>query len=217
MMDHGQANWISFADLMASAVAVVVVMFVVSASTAKIQKDAFDNSKRNAIEAALREIQSEVLKKKLTGMVRVDVSQQTITLEDATFESASACIQTQAARSVGGWSGRIRELLDQNPEVEVFVEGHTDSKPLTHPMNRCGSFDDNYTLSTVRARNARGVLVGGWPTPLQSRVFLAGFGPSHPLHGLDSADPRNRRVAIRLFASPTEDRQPSMEPTQAIN
>ena len=67
MMDHGQANWISFADLMASAVAVVVVMFVVSASTAKIQKDAFDNSKRNAIEAALREIQSEVLKKKLAG------------------------------------------------------------------------------------------------------------------------------------------------------
>jgi chemotaxis protein MotB len=217
MSDHGQASWISFADLMASAVAVVVVMFVVSASTAKIEKDALKNTKKSAIEAALREIQSEVLNKKLTGMVRVDVAQQIVTLEDATFESASACIQPQASRSVGGWSGRIRELLDQNPEVDVFVEGHTDSKPLTHPMNRCGSFDDNYTLSTVRARNARDVLVGDWPALLQSRVFLAGFGPSHPLSGLDSADPRNRRVAIRLFTSPTEDRQTSAEPTKLLN
>ena len=195
-MAHDQ--WLSFTDLMASAVAIVMIMFVLSVTMAKVEKEAAARARTDEVLVALKEIGGEITVQHLEGMVRVDLREQTIVLEDATFESASACLDPRATRNLGHWSERIKTLLKDHGDLEIFIEGHTDRKPLTRAMNRCGAFDDNYTLSTVRARNARNVFVAAWPSTLQERVSLAGFGPSHPVPGLGPDDARQRRVAIRL-------------------
>ncbi len=84
---------------------------------------------------------------------------------------------------------RMRQALAQRVAGEVVVIGHTD---------RAGAADANDRLSLVRANSVRDLLVAaGVPANV---ITVAGRGEREPLVPTadDVAEPRNRRVEIKL-------------------
>jgi chemotaxis protein MotB len=65
-------------------------------------------------------------------------------------------------------------------------------------------YDDNYTLSAARAREARKALIGNLDSDTARRIIVAGYGDSSPLAGIDPADARNRRVEVQLTIGQSE-------------
>ena len=85
---------------------------------------------------------------------------------------------------------RIISRMDEIPDAEVIVTGHTDS---------IGSEDYNLTLSDRRARTVRDILVAAKPG-IAERLQVKGVGPNSPLY--DNALPEgralNRTVTVTL-------------------
>ncbi|MGV2404877.1 UNVERIFIED_CONTAM: OmpA family protein, partial [Pseudomonas aeruginosa] len=84
---------------------------------------------------------------------------------------------------------KIAEFVNGSAQAQVFVEGHTDnvqvSRPVTDYSKFCTVYDDNFTLSAARAREARKLLIALLDEQQAKRVIVAGFGDSQPLPGLE--------------------------------
>jgi chemotaxis protein MotB len=168
--------------------------------------------------ALFDELRRESLNIELSNAVDLAPAERRIRLQDATFSLGSACL-TPAARAVlVRWSIRsFRPFLERHPDIRLAIEGHTDGRALVVDANtfiarpghrrnlRCALFDDNFTLSAARAREAREAMLGAdghaWPTQLADRVMVAGYGSSRPRQGLSPDDPRHRRVEILVLAA----------------
>lgn len=83
----------------------------------------------------------------------------------------------------------VARILEQHPEVDVAIEGHTDSS---------GSGATNQALSERRANAIMAGLVDRGIAP--SRLTAAGFGGSDPIESNETSDgrQRNRRVEIMV-------------------
>ena len=166
-------------------------------------------TRESAISGAFATIGREIVARGLTRIVEVDVSHHLMKLRDATFASGSACVEGSAKTALRVAAPTLRELLEKNPDFELFVRGHTDSVPLWDTTStrdfQCARFDDNFTLSTARAREARNVLIDGWPQNLKVRIALAGYGDAHPIPGVDPTSPTQRRVEISVHARVPDD------------
>jgi outer membrane protein OmpA-like peptidoglycan-associated protein len=87
---------------------------------------------------------------------------------------------------------RLAQSLQQYPETEVLIVGHTDST---------GRADYNMNLSYRRATAARSVLVeNGVPS---NRIRIEGRGSQEPIASNETTagQQQNRRVEIAIFAS----------------
>lgn len=83
----------------------------------------------------------------------------------------------------------IAGLMQKEPGVRILVEGHTDIS---------GSYQRNLALSRERAFSVMNHLIDRFGLD-PMRFMPVGKGPSDPLHGLDPADPKNRRVQFRII------------------
>lgn len=210
----------SVGDLMAGVVGVVMLLFVGASVVAseqakrsmqeKIERERAvreEAARRLAgVRSALLDFDKDIARTGHRELVSIDIQSQRIRFKEATFRLGSACIQPLANMVLSSWSVRIRRLLEERPDREINIEGHTDSFPVTvRPgmLNRCAQFDDNFTLSAARARQARLVLTAGWPDDLRDRVALAGFGDTRPLPGQPRTSPDNRRVEIAIIEHPS--------------
>jgi chemotaxis protein MotB len=94
-------------------------------------------------------------------------------------------------------------FLLENPSARILVEGYTDNVPVRSPVidykRFCTVYDDNFTLSAARAREARRYLIGSLDPDIAKRVVVTGYGDSKPLTGMDPADPKNRRVEVMFL------------------
>jgi chemotaxis protein MotB len=224
-------EWISIADLMSGIVGVLVLMFVVAAvnmneaqqktkealkqvqntqrEKVELEEQALAASerRRSGISSVFLEVKNEFTSRGLDDVVFVDPQTHQFILRDATFASGSACVREQAKAALRIAAPALLGLLNREPSVNIFIEGHTDALPLGTSASTlesaCARFDDNYTLSTARARNARQVIVGDWAVASQDRVALAGFGPSRPLPGVGQFEASQRRVEISVRQSGT--------------
>ncbi len=108
-----------------------------------------------------------------------------ITLGDVLFGTDLARLNSDGMRT----AQKLAEILQQNPQRTVVVEGFTDST---------GSASHNQELSERRAGAVRAALqkfgVSG------GRVVIRGFGETHPVAANDTPEHRqlNRRVEIVL-------------------
>lgn len=86
----------------------------------------------------------------------------------------------------------LAESLQEYPESEVLVVGHTDSS---------GSEMYNQTLSEARANAAGNYLIRAGVAP--SRVKMMGLGETEPVATNDTEEgmQQNRRVEVAIFAS----------------
>jgi len=80
-------------------------------------------------------------------------------------------------------------LLQKDPSTRLLVEGHTDSS---------GSPQRNIALSRERAYSVMNYLIDRYRID-PTRLVPVGKGFSEPLGGLESTNPKNRRVQFRII------------------
>jgi len=203
------SEWISIADLMSGVMAVVMLLLVISVlqnTYAEVKhKQEMANSQQSEKQkmvALLQEIQSSVTAQGAGDLIDFNIEQGKITLKDNVFARGSACITPEAQKAFTNIEDKITSFLQQSSIAKIFVEGHTDNipvlKPVTDYQRFCTVYDDNYTLSAARAREARKLLVGQLDTSIAKRIIVAGYGDSQPIKGIPPEDDANRRVEVRL-------------------
>lgn len=90
----------------------------------------------------------------------------------------------------------LAKVLDQNPDINIMVEGHTDDVP----MHGNGDIKDNWDLSVMRATSVTKIILQSSPNIDQKRISAAGRGEFFPLDPAKTAEARkkNRRTEIIL-------------------
>ena len=109
--------------------------------------------------------------------------------ESLLFPSGSAVLNQQGI----GALGKLAEVLNQNPELNIDVEGHTDSVPIRI------KFKDNWQLSTERALSIVRVLIDNYHVnPLN--LVASGHSQYDPVapNATPEGRARNRRTEIIL-------------------
>ncbi len=90
----------------------------------------------------------------------------------------------------------LAKVLDQNPDINIMVEGHTDDVA----MKGSGDIKDNWDLSVMRATSVTKILLSSSPNIDPKRITSAGRGEFFPLDNAKTPEARkkNRRTEIIL-------------------
>lgn len=203
-MKDKPSEWIAISDLMAGVMAVVMLLLVISV----VQKQEMarlaqvKDPRQKKLSQLLDELSVSLSQTSGKDMVTLDTATKKITLRDGIFNRGSACMATASQPALENVRQKLTSFLHDIPEGQVYVEGHTDDRPVTRPVTDfstyCTVYDDNYTLSAARAREARKLLASDLQETDAKRIVVAGFGDSQPLAGISPEDARQRRVEIRL-------------------
>lgn len=119
------------------------------------------------------------------GVVYVDISDKLL------FKSASYDVSDRAKEVLG----KVAKVLNNQPEIEFMVEGHTDSIPIKSP-----GIQDNWDLSVKRATTVVRILQDTYGID-PKRMTAAGRSQYLPLTTNATADGRavNRRTRIVIL------------------
>lgn len=104
------------------------------------------------------------------------------------FQSGSAQVNKQGKEALG----KLAEVLKKQNDIDVFIEGHTDNKPI-----KTVQFKDNWDLSVIRATSVVRILTKDYEVnPLQ--IVPSGRGEYMPMDSNNTAEGRahNRRTEI---------------------
>ena len=202
-------EWVSISDLLSGVMAVVMLLLVMSV----LQKTWSDikhkqemeqgiNAQRARVGEMLGSIKTTLDGTANEGLVALDVNSQKITLRDGVFNRGSACIASQASQALATIETQVVRFLTEFRSGQVYIEGYTDNLPVTRPVTNfesfCTVYDDNFTLSAARAREARKFIVGDLAQAFARRVIVAGYGDSQPIPGVAPEDARQRRIEVRF-------------------
>ncbi len=111
------------------------------------------------------------------------------------FKSGSATISS-AAKNV---LGKVAEVVNAQPNVEVMVEGYTDNKPIS-----TAGIKDNWDLSVKRSTAVVRVLQNDYNIE-PSRLIAAGRSEYKPLESNDTVEGRARNRRTRIVLMPKLD------------
>jgi outer membrane protein OmpA-like peptidoglycan-associated protein len=134
--------------------------------------------------AAASIAENQRLREELAGLEAEEtVRGLVLTLGDVLFDTDRAELKPGAAKTMD----RLAQFLQGNPERELWIEGHTDSR---------GTDAYNLDLSDRRAEAVRTALVARGIA--SDRLFAVGVGEAYPVATNDTVDGRqeNRRVEI---------------------
>lgn len=109
--------------------------------------------------------------------------------ESLLFPSGSAEVNAKGKEALG----TLAAALNQNPDINVLVEGHTDSIPITK------RFPDNWALSVARSTEIVRILTADYSVA-PTRVTASGRSSYEPLAPNSTPEGRalNRRTEIIL-------------------
>lgn len=214
-MKDKPSEWVAISDLMAGLMAVVMLLLVVavlqkSVSTLRYQEELAKakGSQGDAVAKVTRVMSEMIGKRDAAELMSFDARTNRLTLRDGVFERGSACLKPEVKAAVAAVQGKIALFLVDNPTARVLVEGYTDNIQVKHAVidqeRYCTVYDDNFTLSAARAREARRALIGTLDAKVARRVVVAGYGDSHPLPGVEPSDSRNRRVEVQFLIDTEE-------------
>ncbi len=144
--------------------------------------------------------QSELLRNKMAEALKGFRSDQlTVTQKDGKvyvsmqesllFPSGSAAVNAEGKNALS----KLAEVLNVNPDININVEGHTDSVPIKL------RFEDNWALSVARATSIVRILTKDYGVdPL--RIIASGRSQYLPLESNETTEGRakNRRTEIIL-------------------
>lgn len=206
-MKDKPSEWIAISDLMAGVMAVVMLMLVVavvqkSTSELHYQEElaSVKASHGDPVSTMMQTLGAAIGTSEAAGLMTLDKSSARLTLRDGVFKRGSACLTPEARAAIATVQGELAHFVRSNPNARILVEGYTDNLPVSHPVidyqRFCTVYDDNFTLSAARAREARKALIGNIDEETARRIVVAGYGDSRPLPGIDPSDSRNRRVEV---------------------
>lgn len=147
------------------------------------RRDDMMNNLLSTVQNALKQYNSDELSVEMRdGKVYVSLS------DNMLFASGSAQVERRGKEALGTLAG----VLKQQPNMEVLVEGHTDSIPI-----RSATFKDNWDLSVLRATSVVRILTKDYGVN-PTQVTAAGRGEYFPRASNASREGRasNRRTEI---------------------
>lgn len=111
--------------------------------------------------------------------------------ESLLFASGSINVETKGIEALK----KVAKVLEQNEDINVLIEGHTDDVPMIGK----GEIKDNWDLSVMRATSIVKIIVKN-STINPRRLTAAGRGEYVPLDSAKTAEARkkNRRTEIIL-------------------
>lgn len=111
------------------------------------------------------------------------------------FESASANVNAQGQQALG----KLADVLNRQTDIDVYIEGHTDSIPIHTPI-----FKDNWDLSVIRATSVVRILTQTYHVnPLQ--IQPCGRGEYKPISSNATSDGRARNRRTEIIMAPRLD------------
>jgi len=110
-----------------------------------------------------------------------------IDVETITFETGSAAIKPEQARSLADLGRAMVQMIEQNPNEVFLVEGHTDA---------VGAAGTNLILSDRRAESLALALTEYFDVPPENLV-VQGYGESDLRIQTETAERANRRAGVR--------------------
>jgi chemotaxis protein MotB len=209
-MKDKPSEWVAISDLMAGVLAVVMLLLVVAVLQKGVSELRYQDelaklkgSKDDAVVKVTQALNAMISQRGTAGLMALDAHTNRLTLRDGVFERGSACLKPEVKAAIGEARSEIAHFLLNTPNARILVEGYTDNIPVNHEVidkkRFCTVYDDNFTLSAARAREARLALIGELDPRAARRVVVAGYGESRPLTGLDPADSKNRRVEVQFM------------------
>lgn len=111
--------------------------------------------------------------------------------ESLLFESGKTAVQPKGVEALKN----VAKVLEQNADINILVEGHTDDVPMAGK----GEIKDNWDLSVIRATSVTKIILQNSKTD-PKRITSAGRGEFFPIDAAKTADARkkNRRTEIIL-------------------
>ena len=111
--------------------------------------------------------------------------------ENLLFPSGSAVVNPKGKEALG----TLAQVLNQNPDITVLIEGHTDSIPIK------GRYEDNWALSTARATSIVRILTATYNVD-PVRVTASGRSKYEPVDSNETAEGRARNRRTEIILSP---------------
>jgi chemotaxis protein MotB len=111
--------------------------------------------------------------------------------ESLLFASGSTVVEAKGIDALK----KVAKVLEQNTDINVMIEGHTDDVPMVGK----GEIKDNWDLSVMRATSIVKIIIKNSATD-PKRLTACGRGEYFPLDAAKTADARkkNRRTEIIL-------------------
>ena len=108
--------------------------------------------------------------------------------------------QSGSARLDKRGEGKLAEVLNKQTDIDVFIEGHTDNKPINTVQ-----FKDNWDLSVIRATSVVRILIKNYNVnPLQ--IQPSGRGEYMPVDDNETAEGRSKNRRTELIMAPKLDK-----------
>lgn len=161
-------------------------VYIQGLQSALSRKDSLNMALVMNLKGALNDINDKDINIKIDkGVVYIDISDKLL------FKSGSYDV-TDRAKVV---LGKVATVLNNQPDIEFMVEGHTDSNPI-----KTNCIDDNWDLSVKRATSVVRILQNQYKIS-PSRMTAAGKGEYVPVASNSSADGKaaNRRTRIVIL------------------
>lgn len=194
--------FVSISDLMAGVTAVVMLLLVVMVVKMSVMKQTAEEEKRQGVRETIAMIDSKL---QAANIESVGVQDSIITLNDQAFERGSACLSPRVDSVLKQQIAPIlSEAMKEHDNIWVQFEGHTDAVDVhgvsANVAKKCAVFDDNYSLSAGRAREARKAVLSTvqGDANISRRISVVGYGPDQLKNQEDPDAAENRRVEIRL-------------------
>lgn len=194
--------FVSISDLMAGVTAVVMLLLVAMVVKMSVMKQAAEEEKRQGVRETISMIDQKLQVANIEG---VAVQDSIITLNDQAFERGSACLSPKVDSVLKQQIAPIlSDAMRNHDNIWVQFEGHTDAVDVhgvsANVAKKCAVFDDNYSLSAGRAREARKAVLSmvQGDINISRRISVVGYGPDVLKNQADPDAAENRRVEIRL-------------------
>ena len=141
-------------------------------------------------DALLRFSSDELTVREKDGKVYVAMSDKLL------FQSGSARLDKRGEEALG----KLAEVLNKQTDIDVFIEGHTDNKPINTVQ-----FKDNWDLSVIRATSVVRILIKNYNVnPLQ--IQPSGRGEYMPVDDNETAEGRSKNRRTEIIMAPKLDK-----------
>ena len=112
------------------------------------------------------------------------------------FQSGSARLDKRGEEALG----KLAEVLNKQTDIDVFIEGHTDNKPINTVQ-----FKDNWDLSVIRATSVVRILIKNYNVnPLQ--IQPSGRCEYMPVDDNETAEGRSKNRRTEIIMAPKLDK-----------
>ena len=112
------------------------------------------------------------------------------------FQSGSARLDKRGEEALG----KLAEVLNKQTDIDVFIEGHTDNKPINTVQ-----FKDNWDLSVIRATSVVRILIKNYNVnPLQ--IQPSGRGEYMPVDDNETTEGRSKNRRTEIIMAPKLDK-----------